>query len=266
MIVATRKQCKIAFVRGNFAFVLCHPQSAGNIGAAARVLKNLGFSDLRLVAPEFRRRGDAAAMAVHAQDVLASATTWADLKSAVANCSLTVGTTCRPGAYRAAAEELRAFAPELTAPAAAGRVAIIFGSEDRGLTNEELKLCQRLITIPTAPEYRSLNLAQAVAIVAYELAMTLEAGALAHEASERAPAGDVNAMLERMSEALVAIGFLPENNPDHIMFTLRAIFGRSGLDRRELDVLNGIARQMRWAAEGGHATISAKRALGRKLR
>jgi tRNA/rRNA methyltransferase len=253
-------------VRGNFAFVLCRPQSAGNIGAAARVLKNLGFNDLRLVAPALKRRGDAAAMAVHAQDVLASATTWPDLKSAVANCTLTVGTTCRPGPYRAAAEELRSFAPELGALAAGGRVAIIFGSEDHGLTNEELKMCQRLISIPTTAEYRSLNLAQAVAIVAYELAMTVDAGTLPQESFERAPAGGVDAMLDRLGEALVAIGFLPEDNPDHIMFTLRAIFGRSGLDPRELDVLNGIARQMRWAAEGGHATISAKRAAGRKLR
>jgi tRNA/rRNA methyltransferase len=253
-------------VSGNFAFVLCRPQSAGNIGAAARVLKNLGFGDLRLVAPALKRRGEATAMAVHAQDVLASATTWPDLKSAVINCSLTVGTTCRPGAYRADAKELRAFATELTALAAAGRVAIIFGSEDHGLTNDELKLCQRLVTIPTAPEYRSLNLAQAVAIVAYELAMTLDAGAAPREEPGRAPAGDVDAMLERMRDALVAIGFLPESNPDHIMFTLRAIFGRSGLSPRELYVMNGIARQMKWAAEGGHATISAKRAAGRKLR
>ena len=246
--------------------MLCRPQSAGNIGGAARVLKNLGFADLRLVAPELKWRGEAAVMAVHAQDVLASATRWPNLKSAVADCSLTVGTTCRPGAYRAAANELRMFAPELTTLAAAGRVAIIFGSEDHGLTNEELKLCQRLITIPTASEYRSLNLAQAVAIVAYEAAMTLDAGTPSRQAVERAPAGDVDAMLERMSDALVAIGFLPESNPDHIMFTLRAIFGRSGLSPRELAVLNGIARQMRWAAEGGHATIRAKRAVGRKLR
>jgi len=253
-------------MRGNFAFVLCRPQSAGNIGAAARVLKNLGFADLRLVAPSLKRRGEAAAMAVHAQDILASATTWPNLNSAVADCSLTVGTTCRAGAYRASAEELRAFAPELASLATAGRVAIIFGCEDHGLSNEELKLCQRLITIPTAAEYRSLNLAQAVAIVAYELAMTLDKGAQPRAVSERAPAGAVDAMLERMSDALVAIGFLPENNPDHIMFTLRAIFGRSGLSPRELDVLNGIVRQMRWAADGGHETISAKRASGRKLR
>jgi tRNA/rRNA methyltransferase len=244
-------------MRGNFAFVLCRPQSAGNIGAAARVLKNLGFGDLRLVAPELKRRGDASQMAVHAQDVLASAT---------ADCSLTVGTTCRTGPYRAEAKELRTFLPELAALTASDRVAVIFGSEDHGLTNEELKLCQRLITIPTAPEYRSLNLAQAVAIVAYELAMTVDAGAQPSEEPERAPAGDIDSMLERMSEALVSIGFLPEENPDHIMFTLRAILGRSGLSPRELDVLNGIARQMRWAAEGGHATISAKRASGRKLR
>jgi len=251
----------------DFAFVLCRPQSAGNIGAAARVLKNLGFSDLRLVAPTPRHGGHATAMAVHAKDVLASAITWPDLAPALADCTLTVGTTCRSGPYREAAEPLRDVAPELVKLAASNRVAIIFGAEDHGLTNEELKFCQRLITIPTAPEYRSLNLAQAVGIVAYELAMAMASpGEARQEEQTFASAVEVDAMLDRMRDALLAIGFLPDDNPEHIMFTLRAIFGRSGLSARELDVLSGIARQMRWAGEGGHATLEAKRSAGKKLR
>jgi tRNA/rRNA methyltransferase len=261
------RSCYYRVVHANFAFVLCRPQSAGNMGSAARVLKNMGFADLRLVAPAPKRQGDAAAMAVHAKDVLAAASRWPDLAPALADCSVTVGTTCRPGPYRDSAAPLRSSASELAKLARSNRVAIIFGAEDHGLTNDELKLCQRLVTIPTAAEYRSLNLAQSVAIVAYELAMAL-AGEQAAAVDTRsfAPAVEVDAMLERLREALLAIGFLPDSNPDHLMFALREVLGRSGLTGRELDVFNGIARHVRWVGEGGQLTLEAKRAAGKKLR
>jgi tRNA/rRNA methyltransferase len=124
-----------------------------------------------------------------------------------------------------------------------------------------------LITIPTADEYPSLNLAQAVMVVAYELRLAGGRGApQVADAMEFAPAGEVEAMLTRISDALIEIGFLPADNPDHIMFALRALFGRRGLTARELDILNGIARQVKWTAEGGAATLAKKRAAGRKLR
>jgi tRNA/rRNA methyltransferase len=251
----------------NIAFVLVRPRSAGNIGAAARALKNMGFADLRLVAPAARNRQFATAMAVHAADVLGAARGFDDLDSALTDCTITVGTTCRTGLYRSGAGNLRANAPELAALARRNRVAIIFGPEDHGLTNDELKRCQRLITIPTAADYPALNLAQAVMVVAYELGFAV--GTAAHRgdgAREFARAAEVDAMLARMADALVAIGFLPEDNPDHIMFALRGVLGRSGLTPRELDIFSGIARQMRWAADGGHAALDAKRRAGRKLR
>jgi tRNA/rRNA methyltransferase len=250
----------------DIAFVLVRPHSAGNIGAAARALKNMGFADLRVVAPAARNRRMAAAMAVHAADVLADARTFADLDSALADCTVTVGTTCRSGLYRSGASDLRAAAPGLVALARSNRIAVIFGAEDHGLTNDELKRCQRLIMIPAAPEYPSLNLAQAVMVVAYELRVAAAAGHRGEPAPAFALASEIEAMLARMADALVAIGFLPEDNPDHIMFALRAVLGRSGLTARELDIFNGIARQMRWVAEGGHATLEAKRRSGRKLR
>ncbi len=252
----------------DFAFVLMRPKGAGNIGSAARAIKNMGFSDLRLVAPQAAPDSRAAsAMAVHARDVLDSARIYTTLGNAVADCSVTVGTTCREGLYRSSVVPLREAAGDLVRMAEANRIALIFGPEDTGLTNRELKHCQRLITIPASPAYPSLNLAQAVIVVAYEIMMALGASAArASAAPEFAPAAGVDAMLERMREALLAIGFLPENNPEHIMFALRAIFGRSGLSRRELDILNGIASQTRWAAEGGHHTLAAKRRAGKKLR
>jgi len=255
--------------REKFVFVLYRPQSAGNIGAAARALKNMGFDDLRLVAPGTLKSREAAAMAVHADDVLARATVFSDLAAALADCAIAVGTTSRRGGYRSRANPLRSAAKELDALAGSNKIAIVFGREDRGLTNRELKLCHRLITIPTAAEYPSLNLAQAVMVVAYELMMASNesaAGEAAANAPEFVAASVSDPMLERMADALVSIGFLPDDNPDHIMFALREIFGRSGLTAREVEILNGIARQMRWVAEGGHRTLAEKRRAGRKLR
>ncbi len=222
--------------------MLFKPQSAGNIGAAARALKNMGFDDLRLVAPGTLNQREAVAMAVHADDVLATAKTYPDLAAALADCSITVGTTSRRGGYRSAAQPLRDAALELGALSHSNRIAVIFGREDRGLTNRELKLCNRLITIPTAPEYPSLNLAQAVVVVAYELMIASSASVPTSVAREFVSAS-IN-----------------------LMFALREIFGRSGLTPREVEILNGMARQMRWVAEGGSQTLAEKRRAGKKLR
>jgi len=259
-----------------FAFVLVRPKSAGNIGSAARALKNMGFDDLRLVAPEASSKENAAhAMAVHANDVLAHAKIFAALGEAVEDCNLTVGTTCRTGPYREAVLPLRECALDLADASATNRIAMIFGTEDTGLTNRELKICQKLITIPTSPDYASINLAQAVILCAYELRMALgmalasaprASSELSREPLHLASATAVDAAMERLKESLLAIGFLPEENPDHIMFTLRGIFARSGLAPRELEIINGIAKHTKWAAEGGHATLAAKRAAGKKLR
>ncbi len=261
-----------------FAIVLFKPKASGNVGAVARALKNMGLSDLRLVAPVDFNRGAAATMAVHGADVLDSARIYPNLSAALEGCTLTVGTTCRPGPYRSSAHELRETAADLAIASRANKVAIIFGPEDFGLTNEELKLCQRLLTIPTAPEYSSLNLAQAVMILAYELMMAFRVSqdgavtgpqANSEEAGgviRRAQAVEVEAMMERLAAALVAIGFIPADNPDHIMFTIRNILGRSGLSKRELDIMNGLAHQIGWFAEDGRETIQAKLRAGRKIR
>ena len=252
--------------RDKFAFVMFKPIYAGNVGAAARAIKNMGFADLRIVAPEFSDRRDASAMAVHADDVLAAAATFPNLSDALADRTVTVGTTCRDGPYRTASRPLRETAAELASLAESNSIALIFGPEDRGLTNEELKLCHHLITIPTAPEYPSLNLAQAVMVVAYEMMLALETANTATTPLEFVESSASEAMLARLADALLAIGFLSDDNPDHIMFALRGIFGRSGLTAREVDILNGMTRQIRWAADGGHRTLAAKRRAGKKLR
>jgi tRNA/rRNA methyltransferase len=265
----------------NIAFVLFKPHSPGNVGAAARALKNMGCRDLRIVqgaslrvaggreeayAPQSHGSDDAQKMAVHGRDVLTAATIHPGLDSALADRTLVAGTTARSGLYRSEARPLREAAQELAALSEANRIALVFGPEDCGLTNQELKLCQRLITIPTAPDYPSLNLAQAVMIVAYELMLAAGAARQLPSSDQWARFPDVDAMLTRMANALVAIGFLPENNPDHIMFTLRAIVGRAGLQPRELDIMNGIARQILWFSETGRDTLARKRSEGKKLK
>ncbi|HJU10689.1 MAG TPA: RNA methyltransferase [Candidatus Binataceae bacterium] len=257
----------------NFAFVLFKPKSAGNVGAAARALKNMGFRDLRIV--DETRSGSASnegkdrraeIMAVHGRDVLASASIHAQLDDALADRTVVVGTTARTGPYRSEARPVREVSHELASLSTANRIALLFGPEDCGLTNEELKRCHRLITIPTAPAYPSLNLAQAVMIVAYELMMAAGAAREFLVNDAWAPTPEINAMLERITKALIAIGFLPEDNPDHIMFAIRAIFGRAGLRPRELDILNGIASQILWFAQDGHETLQNKLRAGMKFR
>jgi tRNA/rRNA methyltransferase len=259
------------------AFVLFKPKSPGNVGAVARALKNMGLRDLRIVSEPssepaissthlHHRPTSAELMAVHGRDVLADATVHAELGSALSDRNLVVGTTARTGFYRSEARPIREVSAELMALSQANRIALVFGPEDRGLTNEELKYCQRLVTIPTAPAYPSLNLAQAVIIIAYELMLAVGAARQLPSASQWARSPDLEAMLTRMAKALVAIGFLPEDNPDHIMFALRAILGRAGLRPRELDIMNGIARQILWFGESGHETLARKRLAGKKLR
>ena len=253
-------------VLGNLAFVLVRPLQAGNVGSAARALKNMGFSDLRLVAPRAAAARMEAAMAAHARDVLLGARHYDELGDALTDCAVAIGTTCRPGLYRSGVVAMREAAAQLIVEAATNRIAIVFGPEDTGLVNRELKLCQRLVTIPTAPEYPSLNLAQAVMLAAYELMLAAGVARQMPPPEPLAPSVMVDAMMERMSQALVSIGFLPAENPEHIMFALRAIFGRAGLSARELNILNGLAHQIRWFAEGGFETAQAKRLLGKKLR
>lgn len=250
----------------NIAFVLVSPKASGNVGAAARALKNMGFDDLRLVAPRDYDPSAAAAMAVHAVDVLQRARIFPDLMTALDDRTLTIGTTCRGGPYRSETRVLRNVATELIAESDHNRTAIIFGPEDFGLSNSEVAQCQRLITIPTAAEYPSLNLAQAVMVVAYELMIAANAERPPGVTEAYAPAAAVEEMHLRMADALVAIGFLPHDNPDHLMLTLRAMLGRNGIRPRELEILNGIARQVRWVANDGAATLAAKREAGRKLR
>lgn len=241
----------------NIRIVLVRPRGGANVGAVARAMKNMGLDDLVLVRPAVVRAFWSKAMAVHAEDVLSRARRCDSLAEAVADCGLVAGTTCRQGLYRRAVEAPRGAAPRLVAAATANRVALVFGPEDHGLSNADLKLCQQLIMIPTAPEYPSLNLAQAVMVCGYEL--LLAAQTTAGSTQELAAAARVEFMFERMQAAFLSVGFLHADNPDHIMFAFRRVLGRAQLEEQDVNIWLGLARQIEWFGRGGWRTMAEKR-------
>lgn len=248
--------------------VLVRPRRGGNVGQVARAMKNMGLGELVLVAPRTPVGASAEHMAAHARDVLRARRTVPDLATALADTTLAIGTVGRETTPRARLEAPRDLAPDVVAHGARGRVALVFGPEDHGLSNADLDRCQRLVRIPTAGDYASLNLAQAVLICAYELHL---AGGVGPGPPRRVPgrrraerAGDVRpatgaeseALFSHLESALSGVGFLSPQNPSHIMRDVRALFGRGGLTRRDVKVWRGIARQVSWAAraitgEGG---------------
>jgi len=223
------------------AVVLSRPGHPGNVGAAARALKTMGFSDLRLVAPRKAPGTEAEALASGALDVLHAARTFARLEEALAGVELAVGFSARSRDLSVPALALREAAPRILAAAASGRVALVFGNETFGLTNEELGRCQMLCTIPANPRYSSLNLAAAVQVACYELAT---AGALHAPAASalRQPAAieDIEALYAHWESSMVASGFLDPKRPKRLMERLRRLFGRARLEREEVKWLRGM--------------------------
>ncbi len=225
-------------------------------------MKNMGVGRLVLVRPRLRPGSRlATAMAVHAGDVLARARTVTTLAEAIDDCRLVVGTTRRGGLYRAAADSPDSVAPTILERARHGPVALVFGPEDHGLSNEDLKHCHRLVTISASAAYPSLNLAQAVLLCCYEVRRAALAQETAPEPRmlELAPAGEIDFALARLQLALLQIGFLHPQNPDHIMFAFRRLFGRAGLEKRDVRILLGLARQIEWYAKSGRQSGGGSR-------
>jgi tRNA (cytidine32/uridine32-2'-O)-methyltransferase len=240
--------------------VLVGTQHPGNIGSAARALKTMGLSRLVLVAPERYPDIEAHALAAGADDVLAAAPVLATLAEAVADCRLVLGCTAR--SRRVALEEHlpSAAASLVTARAGEGaEVALVFGRERTGLTNDELQLCHAAVHIPANPEYSSLNLAAAVQVLAYEIRMALlqsggpEANTMIPAEDEPASHAQLEGFFAQLADTLDAIDFHKGRAPESAMRKLRRLFLRSALDVREVRLLRGIladAQRMARLADG----------------
>lgn len=215
-----------------------------------RAMKNMGFGELRIVKGCDRFHPEALKFAVAARDLLESAQVYPDLAAALADCTLSVGTTRRHGKYR---QEIMT-PPEVAACFRAQasdecRAALVFGREDNGLTTEELSLCRWHATIPTSDAYGSLNLAQSVLLFCYEMGKAGESPG-GGRTVDLALSAELEGLFCHLQGCLKKIGFLNEQNPDHIMRTLRRIFFRADLDSREVIVLRGMLTQIEWASSG----------------
>lgn len=242
--------CRIVLVRTHYA---------GNLGATARVMRNFGLSDLVLVAPyAHTTNSEAQRRARGGIDILNSARVVPDLADALADCvysfatsSLTAG-LWRSGTVGSVAERM----PELLAASEAGPVAVVFGPEPHGLSNEEVGRCNGVLHIPVDAKYGSLNLAQAVAICCYELrkawskAENDARGAPEVPARGVAPFAEQERMFEHLREGMTAIGYLFGEKADSLMHGIRHLIGRAQPSPQEVKLLHGLARQMLWAA--GH--------------
>ena len=241
-------------------FVLSHTSHPGNIGAAARAIRTMGFDRLVLVAPQAFPHADATAMAANAGGVLATARVHADLPHAIEGAQLVLGATARRRGIEL--EELGpgAMAARVLAAAVAGEdVALVFGNERSGLSNEELARCHAAIAIPTDPRCPSLNLAQAVQVVAWELRRARLEGSAAGAPPGRhgvPPAADaLEGFFGHLAQTLEDIDFHKGRSPRTILQRLRRLFLRARPDERELRILRGIladaSRMARLAREGG---------------
>jgi tRNA/rRNA methyltransferase len=229
----------------NVVILLVGTKYSGNIGSAARAMHNMGLSRLRLAAPQCRIDEEALRMARGGAPVLASARTYRSLASAVRGIRLVVGTTGKSGGNREQTVSARSLAPLILSHAAKRTVGIVFGPEDTGLIDDDLIRCQMLLRIPTESQAHSINLAQAVMIVSYELYV----GHLEHEPAHvpvLTTVEQIEAMYAQLEAALRAIGFLHDENARHMMFRLRRMLGRAGLERSDVAILRGIARQIQW--------------------
>jgi TrmH family RNA methyltransferase len=222
--------------------ILVDTNHPGNIGAAARAMKNMGLRELHLVRPRSFPDPDATARAAGADDVLQAARVHDQLASAIADCGLVVGTSARQRHLPWELVEPRACAVPIVQAAGSGAVAIVFGSERIGLTNEELARCNLLATIPADSEYSSLNLAMAVQVFAYELWLVMRPEAPPPPPLDvpLATAAEMTRLYEHLEQVLEEIDFRDRTGGGHLMARIRRLFNRAQLDQNEMNILRGI--------------------------
>lgn len=237
----------------NLRIVLVNTTHPGNIGAAARAMKNMGLRDLVVVAPHNFPSREASDRAAGARDLLATVRIVESFDEAIADCGLVIGSSARQRRIPWPLLDARSCCQQACAEARHHRVALVFGREDRGLTNEELQRCHLHVNIPANDEYSSLNLAMAVQVIAYELRMAALAGQLPSDAMAEwdKPAADAES-LERLfvhfEATLADLGFLQSEAPKQMMTRLRRLVMRARPDEVEVNILRGILGSAQQAA------------------
>lgn len=234
----------------NISIVLYKPKYAGNIGSVARAAKNMGISQLVVVGTKDYDREEMQQRSTHlAADVLDQMQYYDSIEEALGEFNYIVGTTARLGKARGPFVSPRVAAQTVADVSQKNSVALLFGPEDAGLANEQLRLCHSVVTIPTSRDFTSLNLSHAVMILSYEVFI---ATALAETSGEATPklarSSELEGMYGQIKSLLSEIGFLNPENPEYWMLDLRRFFSRAGLLSREVKIVRGICRRMEWYA------------------
>lgn len=230
--------------------VLCRPQFAGNVGAVARCGKNMGIDRLIVVGSPDLDREEMYRRATHvAADVIDGICYVDDLGEALADFQYVVGTTARLGNARGPVVTPREMAERVAPISQENRVALLFGPEDAGLSNDELRFCHLVVNIPTA-EFKSLNLSHAVMILCYEI-FAWRSTADGRFTPKLATSRELEGMYAQLQDLLKQIGFLNPQNPEYWMMHIRRFLARTGLYSKEVKIVRGICRQMTWFLEHG---------------
>ena len=256
--MAARSEGEVRSSLARVRVVLINTTHPGNIGATARAMKVMGLSSLHLVTPKIFPHADATAMASGADDILQHAVVHDSLDSAMEGCPLALGTSARLRSLPMPMFDARRAARQALQESGAHDVAILFGRERYGLTNEEMMRCQFLVNIPANPEYSSLNLAQAVQIMSYELrvaAMGVADVSLPPLDWEPVDDGQMELLFEHLEQTLLDIRFLNPKQPKKLMMRLRRLFNRARPDQNEINILRGILKASQEAAHGSDKKV-----------
>ncbi|MEK6742394.1 MAG: RNA methyltransferase [Nitrospirota bacterium] len=221
------------------SIVLVRTKTPGNIGAVARSMMNMGLSRLMLVRPPQDDQGEAVKFAAGAEAILRDAVRTETLQEAVAGHGLVIGTSRHLGRHRRNIVTPREMADRIVPLLSQNRIALVFGREVNGLDSEDLNLCNELIVIPSSDDFPSLNLSHAVCIVAYELFLATHAGTVS-AGKTLAPTEALEVFYQHLQKSLEDSGFLGPHNKDHMMTSLRQLFGKSRLEQRDISILHGV--------------------------
>jgi TrmH family RNA methyltransferase len=227
----------------NLRIVMVETTHPGNIGAAARAMKNMGQRNLYLVKPKIYPSAEVTARAAGADDILARAVVCNSLQDAIQDCSLVVATTARTRTIPWPVSTPRECAAEIINATTSGQVAIVFGRESSGLNNEELELCNTAMQIPTDPDFSSLNVASAIQIICYELLQTIISGEVQELNKIKSPpatAEQMHLFYELLAECMTDIGYYDPGVPRSLMRRMKRLFNRARLDRDEMNILRGL--------------------------
>jgi len=231
----------------NIRVVMVETTHPGNIGAAARAMKTMGYNNLYLVKPKIYPNAEATARAAGADDILGRAVVCDSLEQALQGCVAVVASTARPRTISHSVFTPREYAPKLYEMVKLGPVALVFGRESSGLSNEELEYCNVVLQIPTNPEFSSLNVASAVQILCYEFIQLLQledADKTDAEVDDKekirlATADEMNYFYEHLEQSMIDVDFLNPKQPRKLMRRLKSLFNRAHLDENEVSILRG---------------------------